>query len=261
MPFTYGFKVRAFACDIQVEATQPDVYAVLKRYVFPSLPKYDRSEELADLLIQVSVVEDQFELRVNDMAVATAADPLLLVPDVIRALDEAVLQRLTTMRAVHAGVVQWGDRVLLLPGITHAGKSSLVAELLRRGATYFSDEYALIDAEGLVHPYPRPLLVRNGRPDQSPLLAGECNAPVGFAPAPVGWVLSVTYGSTSEWSITEIPQSIGLLALLGNTPHALSDSPELVDVFRRAIAGASCYVGKRNEAAHAADHIVRLIAA
>jgi hypothetical protein len=77
----------------------------------------------------------------------------------------------------------------------------------------------------------------------------------------VGWVLSLTYGPASEWSIAEIPQSIGLLALLGNTPHALSEAPELVDIFRRAIAGASCYVGRRNEATHAVDQILRLIAA
>ena len=33
-------------------------------------------------------------------------------------------------------------------------------ELVRRGCVYFSDEYALIDSQGLVHPYPRALQVR-----------------------------------------------------------------------------------------------------
>ena len=48
-----------------------------------------------------------------------------------------MIERLTTLRALHAGAVVWNQRALLLPGATHAGKSSLVAELLRRGATYF----------------------------------------------------------------------------------------------------------------------------
>ena len=261
MPDTYSFRVRAFGCSIQVEAAEPEAYAVLERYVFPSLPRCSSDHARPDIFIRIAQVEKQFELSVDNEVMATAAQPIGLVPDIIRALDEAVLQRLTTMRAVHAGVVQWGDRVLLLPGVTHAGKSSLVAELLRHGATYFSDEYALIDAEGMVHPYPRPLLVRNGSPEQSPMLAEECNAAVGAAPAPVGWVLSLTYGPASNWSIKEIPQSIGLLALLGNTPHILAESPDLVDVFRRAIAGAACYAGKRSDATHAVDHILRLIAA
>jgi hypothetical protein len=33
-----------------------------------------------------------------------------------------------------------------LPGPTGSGKSTLVAELLRHGASYFSDEHAFIDA-------------------------------------------------------------------------------------------------------------------
>src|ERR1051326_5441095 len=42
---------------------------------------------------------------------------------------------------VHAGVVGWQGRALLLPGRTMAGKSSLVAALVRAGASYYSDEF------------------------------------------------------------------------------------------------------------------------
>ena len=49
---------------------------------------------------------------------------------------------------VHAGVVAWKGRALLLPGSSGSGKSSLVAELVRAGATYYSDEYAVLDERG-----------------------------------------------------------------------------------------------------------------
>ena len=35
-----------------------------------------------------------------------------------------------------------------------------MAELLRAGATYYSDEFAVFDARGRVHPYPKPLSIR-----------------------------------------------------------------------------------------------------
>jgi len=38
---------------------------------------------------------------------------------------------------VHAGVVAWRGRAIILPGVSFAGKSSLVAELVRAGATYY----------------------------------------------------------------------------------------------------------------------------
>lgn len=54
---------------------------------------------------------------------------------------------------VHAGVVGWQDRALVLPGASMSGKTSLVRALLRAGATYYSDDCALLDDEGRVHSF------------------------------------------------------------------------------------------------------------
>ncbi len=64
---------------------------------------------------------------------------------------------------VHAGVVVCQGRGILLPGRSFSGKSTLVAELIRAGAEYYSDEYAVLDSTGSVHPYPRPLSIRQRR--------------------------------------------------------------------------------------------------
>jgi hypothetical protein len=259
MPITYGFEVRAFGCNVQVAADCLETYSSLKRYVFPSLPRLVSTTTEPDIFIRLDRVADQSQLSVDGVVVASASRTINLVPDLIRALDDAVVQRLSGMRAVHAGTVLWGERALLLPGITHAGKSSLVAELLRRGATYFSDEYALIDLEGRVHPYPRPLLLRNGSPEQFPVLPAEFKARTGDTPVPVGWILSLEYLPESVWSVQAVPQSEALLILLRNTPHILSESPDLVAVFQRAVAGATCYAGRRPDADEAVNRILQLI--
>jgi hypothetical protein len=41
---------------------------------------------------------------------------------------------------IHAGVVGWRGRALVISGYSRAGKSTLVAELLRLGATYYSEK-------------------------------------------------------------------------------------------------------------------------
>ena len=256
---TYVFDVRAFGCNIRVETNCLETHIILERYVLPSLPRADRATIQPDIVVRVVRVAENLQLLVDDVVVTSASNAKSLVPALIRVLDEAVIQRLTTLRAVHAGVVVWGERALLLPGVSHAGKSSLVAELLRRGATYFSDEYALIDSEGRVHPYPRPLLLRNGCPEQFPVLPGECNASVGDAPVPVGWILSLEYKPAGTWSVAAVPQSEGVLTLLRNTPHVLAESRNMVGAFQRAVAGASCYAGCRSEAVHAANQILQLV--
>ena len=61
---------------------------------------------------------------------------------------------------VHAGAVGWKGSAIVVPGRSFSGKSTLIAELVRAGATYYSDEYAVFDARGRVHPFLRPLQIR-----------------------------------------------------------------------------------------------------
>src|SRR3954470_4938047 len=61
---------------------------------------------------------------------------------------------------VHAGVVGWNGGAVVIPGASFSGKTSLVAELVRRGATYYSDEYAATARGGGVHRFANPLSTR-----------------------------------------------------------------------------------------------------
>jgi hypothetical protein len=261
-----GFDVEAFGIRFRLTAGCADAYSILDQYAFPWLPRMEAeagSPDPAmrpDLRVRIDQAAGEFRLSVgDDVLVAAAGKPLDLVRALIQVLDETVVQRLTTLRAVHAGTVEWRGRALLFPGASHAGKSALVAEFLRRGATYFSDEYALIDPEGRVHPYPRPLLVRNGGPEQSPLLARALDAPVGDAPAPLGWIFLVRYMPESEWCVMPMSQGEALMTLLRNTPHTLKGSPEMIGTFQRAVTQAGCFAGTRGDAGDAVNKIIQLI--
>lgn len=254
-----SFDVEAFGAHFRLTAEGADACATLDQYAFPWLERVEAKAGKPDAAIRIDQAAGEFRLGVDDAVVATAAEPLGLVRPLIQVLDERVVHKLTTLRAVHAGAVLCGGRVLLFPGLSHAGKSSLVREMVQRGATYFSDEYALIDTEGLVHPYPRPLLVRNGSPEQSPVLARELNARIGDTPAPVGWIFAIHYVPGCEWSVSPVSQGEALMTLLKNTPHPLAESPQMVSTFQRAVAAASCLAGQRNEAAEAATRIMEMI--
>ncbi len=71
---------------------------------------------------------------------------------------------------LHAGVVGWKGRAIVLPGRTFSGKSTLVAELLRAGATYYSDDLAVLDARGRVHPFATPLAIRTRATESAGIL-------------------------------------------------------------------------------------------
>lgn len=61
---------------------------------------------------------------------------------------------------IHAGVVAVAGRAIVLPAVSGGGKTTMVAALLAEGAKYLSDEFAVVDPMGRVHPYPRNLAIR-----------------------------------------------------------------------------------------------------
>ncbi|HEY9126354.1 MAG TPA: hypothetical protein VIM62_04465 [Acidobacteriaceae bacterium] len=254
-----SFDVEAFGLHLRLTAGCADASATLDQYAFPWLQRVEAKAGRPDLDLCIDKAAGEFRLLAGCEVVAAAHEPLGLVRALIQVLDETVVQRLTTLRAVHAGVVAWNGRVLLFPGASHAGKSALSREFLRRGATYFSDEYALIDAAGYVHPYPRPLLVRDGGEEQSPLLARALDAPVGDKPLPLGWIFAIAYRPEGGWNLGAMSQGEALMVLLGNTPHTLKSSPDMIGVFQSAVSGAQSFVGTRGEAADAVDRILNLI--
>lgn len=62
----------------------------------------------------------------------------------------------------HSGVVERDGKVILMPGISGTGKSTLTAGLAFNGYRLFSDEFGIFDPENWrFYPYPRPISLKN----------------------------------------------------------------------------------------------------
>lgn len=159
---------------------------------------------------------------------------------------------------VHAGVVAWQGKALLLPGQSHSGKSTLVAELLRAGATYYSDEYAVLDAAGQVHPFPRKLSLRqpNGQPNQrcSPEQLGS---QAGTQPLPVAMVAAVTYQPGARWQPRPLSPGKAMMELMGRTLPAKIDPDRSLATLQKVVERARTVKGVRGEAGETVKTLLR----
>jgi hypothetical protein len=161
---------------------------------------------------------------------------------------------------VHAGVVGWNDRAILIPGLSHSGKTTLVDQLIRAGATYYSDEYAVLDERGRVHPYPRALGMRLPNSDESrKVRAEEIGAKVGSKPLRVGLVVSTNYKHGARWRPKEVSRGRGVLELMSNTVSARSQPEMALNVLPVALESARILKGVRGEAAEIVDSILAQI--
>lgn len=158
---------------------------------------------------------------------------------------------------VHAGVVEWKGRCIVMPGPSGAGKTTLVAALVRAGAAYCSDEYAVLDSHGVVHPYARPLAIKLGvhrrvQRHAAADLGGQLSA----APAPIGLVVITAYRPLAQWAPRTISSGAAALALFANTLAARERPAAAFSVFSRALAGVVALEGDRGEAEAAAASIL-----
>jgi len=121
---------------------------------------------------------------------------------------------------MHAGAVGWRGRAIILPADSFRGKTTLVAELVRNGAEYYSDEFAVFDADGLLLPYPRPLSMRapSGPYREYELTPEELGGTTGTEPIPVGMVLLTEYKAGSRWSPRLLTHGQGIMEMM---PYAL----------------------------------------
>src|SRR6185369_4790560 len=115
---------------------------------------------------------------------------------------------------VHAGVVGWRGKAIVIPGRSMTGKSNMVAALVNAGATYYSDEFAVFDEKGRVHPYPRTLRIRK---DGASLAVEQPVRKIGKRPLPVGLVAALKYQRGAPWHPISLSPAETMFALLDNT--------------------------------------------
>ncbi len=161
---------------------------------------------------------------------------------------------------VHAGVVGWKGKAIVIPGQTFTGKSSLVAELVRAGASYYSDEYAVLDSRGRVHPYLKPLSLRKeAAAEQTDISAETLGGKNGDKPLPVGLVVVCQYERGARWKPQTLSAGQGVLELLANTVPARRRPDQALATFKGVVARARILKGARGEAMEAAKRILRTL--
>ena len=161
---------------------------------------------------------------------------------------------------VHAGVVGWKGRAIVIPGKSFSGKTTLVAALVRAGASYLSDEYAVLDTAGRVHPFRKPLSLR---PDPAaPQVETPVEALGGRAARrslPVGLVVMSTYRDGARWRPRTLTPGNGVLAMLDNTIPARSAPERAIASMQEVVLRAPVVKSSRGDAAEVAPRILRLL--
>ena len=161
---------------------------------------------------------------------------------------------------IHAGAVAWNNCLILLPGNGCAGKTTLTAELVKAGAVYYSDDYAILDENGLVYPYPKPLSIR----EKGSMQAAQTDVDVSHfggvqatEPLPVGLVVITEYKARARWRPRVLSAGQGVIEILKYTNNSLKRPEIVLPVLRKVALQAKIIKSKRGEAQKTAREILQ----
>jgi hypothetical protein len=149
---------------------------------------------------------------------------------------------------IRAGVVSLEGVGIVIPGKSRNGKTTLVAALLGLGATYYSDEFAVVDAAGLIHPWAKPLSVRASATDE--LGVPESRPPARSATQPIraGLIIDTCYQQGERWNPTPTIAGAAAELLLANAPSARFRPAEALKAAAQLARDARALSGPRGEA-------------
>ena len=165
---------------------------------------------------------------------------------------------------VHAGVVAVDGRAIVIPGKSFSGKTTLVAELVRRGALYYSDEYAVFDKDGLVWPFPKCISIRSETGDsrkQTDYPVEAFGGTAGTEPLPVGMVLLTGYKPNAKWRPRILSSGKGLIEIIRDTIPIRNDPTFTLSVLNQVVQNSVIVKSPRGDVSESADRILEFFEA
>jgi hypothetical protein len=146
---------------VRVAAEDPEIVArlALCSAHCPDGPTHDGASPVTARAVRAA---GGFTVTVIGREAVAAADLVTAVRSLNHEIMHAVMLRRPDLFFVHAGVVAFEDRAVVLPGLSRAGKSTLVLALVMAGARFLSDELMVHDpGAGRLLPFPRAPKVRD----------------------------------------------------------------------------------------------------
>ncbi|MBI3650435.1 MAG: hypothetical protein HY231_05240 [Acidobacteria bacterium] len=242
-----GFAFLAHGVHVGVRVNRADVLETLKEFL-PEGCKPSRKK----------VVEQLYSLKVADVGARLRQFNLLYgnvnklartmnLADVFAALQKdlhhAVAFLATQNVFIRAGVVGWQGRAIILAGLEASGKTTLVNELVKAGATYYSDDYARLDSRGRVHPY-----------------AGFAHdfavEQVGKSALPVATILVTRYQEGAPFRPRKLSAGQAALELLAHSSATRRSPQTALPFVQQAVSQAQAFKGVRGEASELVDYLL-----
>ena len=259
--FKHHLFIESYGVKIVVTANRAEAVSAVRETLDEYLPGCYAETAPGD-------VPHQFRLRWNPSGIDSfyrngikqygAAPRAKLLENLGSAIRRTVAEHAVGRVFIHSGVVSWKGKAIVIPSKSLGGKTSLTAALIRRGALYYSDEYAVLDADGFVYPFPKKLSVREtaDHREQINRSVEEFGGRAATDKTRIGMFLLTRYRENARWSPKKLTPAKGILEIINHTVPIRTDPGFVLKVLNRTVREAVVVKSSRGDVAEAVDAIL-----
>jgi hypothetical protein len=162
---------------------------------------------------------------------------------------------------LHAGAIAYQGKMIIIPARSFSGKTTLVAEFARRGFEYYSDEYAVLDKNGLVHPFTKKLSIRGIVDDytQVDIPVEELGGRKGVEPLEVGLILVSKFMKGAKFSPRLLGAGEGIIESIANSVSIRQNPQFVLKVLSLVTSRAKIVKTNRGEANKFIDKFLKYL--
>ncbi len=264
LPWVAGISFLSFGVRIGIRSTSADLLEQILPLLPParkivSRPVVDRLYSLATIEPSHSNTGETHVLYGDGRTLIRTANLASLLDTLEGDLNFNLAKSSTKLLFVHSGAVGWKGRAIVFPAGSFSGKSALTKEFLLLGAEYYSDEFAVFDPQGRVHPFPRRLCLRDEAGRQTYAHFSEFGAKAGSKPLPIGLFVMTRYKPGTTWHPRIGTYGESVLELLSHSVLGRTHHERALAAFERALRPAFILDGLRGNAKDAAASMLQVL--
>lgn len=162
---------------------------------------------------------------------------------------------------IHAGAVSYKNRGIIFPAKSFQGKTTLTAELVKAGATYYSDDCAVLDENAMLHPFPKTLSMRGIIDDflQKEFPVEHFGGKAGVHPVEVKLIVLTEFEKGFRWSPELLSPGKAIMEIIQHTVPIRFNPKFSLDVLHKLVNRAIITKSKRGEAKLFTASLLKLI--
>jgi hypothetical protein len=216
----------------------------------------ERAYALRTLPATIAEREESYLLLADGRPLVRSSEPEEIADAFEENLRWLVAERSPRRVFLRAGVVGWRDRAIVIAGGRGTGKSLLVRALVAAGASYFSDDYAVLEGN-MVEPYPSRVPYWPSLPGQGlACWLQEFAAGREPKPVPVGVVLFAPYQPGAVFRPKLISRGKSLLGMFKHAVAAQRNPAHVLRTLEAVTRRCNALEGVRGDARVVASYLL-----